>query len=105
MSRPSWLAISTGSTTSPSARLVREVLQLTADPGGDHGAAVGLQRVAVRRAPRHHTLGSGEGDTKFWHGGHCCSLKDFGDWFEPRCYRCSQREISGVLAPARAVTQ
>ena len=56
--------ISTGSTTSPSASGVRQVAQLAVDPGGDDGAAVGLERLPGRRAGRHHTLASGEGDAQ-----------------------------------------
>ena len=55
MFRPSSEEISTGSTTSPSCELVREVPQLAVDPGGDDGALPG-EELGGRRARRHHVL-------------------------------------------------
>ena len=55
MSRPSSEEISTGSTSSPSRDLVREVLQLAGHAGGDDGALAG-EEVGGRSARRHHAL-------------------------------------------------
>ena len=65
MARPSSLPTSIGSIDVAVGHLGREVARLAVDPRGDDGAAVGLERLARRRAPRHHTLGSGEGDAYF----------------------------------------
>src|SRR5690606_13546869 len=40
-------------------------------------AAVGVERLPGRRARRHHTLGSGEGDAYFKGGRHSCSFVSF----------------------------